>query len=161
MPPQLERSHLAKGRWKAGQSSSAWRSCLSAILRSRRKRSGPSLSLSMPQSRHLARLTFPRIPGPLGAIMRLTEALRQPIRLHPPSAGHAGAGRSRNWTMSDRISQNIWRGTATSAWPHDTLHFDERSDRYPVRGYQNASVAEVRRCRAAFLYSGQLFTPAR
>jgi hypothetical protein len=30
-------------------------------------------------------------------------------------AGHAGAGGARNRAISDRISPNIWRGTATSA----------------------------------------------
>jgi hypothetical protein len=39
------------------------------------------------------------------------------------------------------------------SWSHDTLHFDERLDRYPVRAYRNG----VRRYRAAVLYSGQLF----
>src|SRR5712671_8127682 len=28
------------------------------------------------------------------------------------------------------------------SWSHDTLHFDERVDRYPVRAYRDASVAE-------------------
>src|ERR1019366_7013642 len=32
-----------------------------------------------------------------------------------PSSGHAGAGGARNWAISDRISLNICRGTATSA----------------------------------------------
>jgi hypothetical protein len=33
----------------------------------------------------------------------------------PPAPGHAGAGGARRLAMSDRISWNIWRGTATSA----------------------------------------------
>jgi hypothetical protein len=35
--------------------------------------------------------------------------------LHLPHRPHAGAGGDRNWAISDRISANICRDTATSA----------------------------------------------
>ena len=53
------------------------------------------------------------------------------------------------------VSAAIW--SPGLSWSHDTLHFDER-----VGSLSGESVSErlgggVRRCRADFLYSGQLF----
>src|SRR5712671_2999653 len=45
------------------------------------------------------------------------------------------------------VTVTIW--SPGLSWFHDTLHFDERLDRYPVRGVSG----RLRRCRAAFLYS--------
>ena len=42
------------------------------------------------------------------------------------------------------------------SWSHDTLHFDERLDRYPVRAYRDASVAESEGVAPLFSYSAQL-----
>ena len=48
------------------------------------------------------------------------------------------------------------------SWSHDTLHFDERLDRYPVRAYRDASVAESEGVAPLFSYSAQLsLAPAR
>ena len=48
------------------------------------------------------------------------------------------------------------------SWSHDTLHFDERLDRYPVRAYRDASVAESKGVAPLFSYSAQLsLAPAR
>ena len=44
------------------------------------------------------------------------------------------------------------------SWSHNTLHFDKRLNCYPVRARIGKRLGGgVRRCRAAFLYSGQLF----
>ena len=48
------------------------------------------------------------------------------------------------------------------SWSHDTLHFDERLDRYPVRAYRDASVAGSEGVAPLFSYSAQLsLAPAR
>ena len=55
---------------------------------------------------------------------------------------------------------NIW--SPGLSWSHDTLHFDERLDRYPVRAYRDASVAESEGVAPLFSYSAQLsLAPAR
>jgi hypothetical protein len=51
------------------------------------------------------------------------------------------------------IIASIW--SAGLSWSHDTCAFEERLDRYPVRAYRDAWVAESEG-RAAFLYSAQL-----
>ena len=52
--------------------------------------------------------------------------------------------------------------SAGLSWSHDTLHFDERLDRYPVRAYRDASVAESKGVAPLFSYSAQLsLAPAR
>src|SRR3984893_14349066 len=48
------------------------------------------------------------------------------------------------------------------SWSHDTLHFYERLDRYPVRAYRDASVAESEGVAPLFSYSAQpSLAPAR
>jgi hypothetical protein len=47
------------------------------------------------------------------------------------------------------------------SWSHDTLHFDERWDRYPVRAYRNASVAESEDVAPLFCTTASSFAPAR
>ena len=47
------------------------------------------------------------------------------------------------------------------SWSHDTLHFDERVDRYPVRAYGNASVAESEGVAPLFCTAASSFAPAR
>src|SRR6267378_2837159 len=42
------------------------------------------------------------------------------------------------------------------SWSHDTLHFDERVDRYPVRAYWDASVADSEGVAPLFSYGAQL-----
>jgi hypothetical protein len=43
------------------------------------------------------------------------------------------------------------------SWSHNTLHFDKRLNCYPVEGVSERLGGGIRRCRAALLYSGQLF----
>jgi hypothetical protein len=47
------------------------------------------------------------------------------------------------------------------SWSHDTLHFDERLDRYPVRAYRDASVAESEGVAPLFRTAPSSLAPAR
>jgi hypothetical protein len=47
------------------------------------------------------------------------------------------------------------------SWSHDTLHFDERLDRYPVRAYRDASVAESEGVAPLFCTAPSSLAPAR
>jgi hypothetical protein len=47
------------------------------------------------------------------------------------------------------------------SWSHNTLHFDKRLDRYPVRAYRNASVAEAEGVAPLFCTADSSFAPAR
>jgi hypothetical protein len=47
------------------------------------------------------------------------------------------------------------------SWSHDTLYVDERLDRYPVRAYRNASVAESEGVAPLFCTVSSSLLPAR
>jgi hypothetical protein len=58
------------------------------------------------------------------------------------------------------VIASIW--SAGLSWSHDTCAFEERLDRYPVRAYRDASVAESEGVAPLFSYSAQLsLAPAR
>jgi hypothetical protein len=57
------------------------------------------------------------------------------------------------------VSAAIW--SPGLSWSHDTLHFDERVDGYPVRAYRNTSVAESEGVASLLRTAASSFAPAR